>query len=369
MPRFTTATIDLTALANNVEVMRQHLAVGGEQRKIMAVVKADAYGHGVARISQFLQDKVDGFAVAFLEEALQLRALGIEIPILILEGPMSAEDVLAAHHANCWLQCHEKLHLQWLQAIDAQQRPNIWLKIDTGMHRLGIPIEQMPDVWLRYRALHSHIQVLATHLACADIAQSQHNQRQLSQFFAFCRDKQIPYSIANSAATIQLPEALGQWQRLGLALYGGAATKLPHTVQDQLQAVMTLQARIIGLRTIAAGQGVGYGQTWTATKTSQIATIAIGYADGYPRNLRTGTPVLIHGCQCPLVGRVSMDMACVDVSNIADKVTLNDTVTLWGPTLPAHRIADGFDSIDYELFTNLTSRVPRVYLPEVEDNH
>ena len=351
--RQTIATIDLAAIRHNFSQMAQ-LAPDSHT---IAVIKADAYGHGAEQVAKALADDVDAFAVAFIDEALLLRQQGVEQPILLLEGAMSMEDMRLAKQHGFWVMLHQSAHFDWLAALPSVQQPKIWIKIDTGMHRLGIPVEQAASLLTANQTLLDADTVLCSHLACGDEPDNPLNQQQISRLRQLSEQFGLALSVANSAGIANWPDSHGLWNRLGIALYGFAQ---PANQALNLVPAMTLRAPIIALRTIEAGESVGYAQTWRANRTTRIATVAIGYADGYPRHAQPGTPALLHRQRVPLVGRVSMDMLTFDVSDVAE-VQLGDTLELWGKNLSAEEVAGHASTISYELVTRMAMRVKRQF--------
>jgi alanine racemase len=359
--RNTIATINLSSIHANLDLLID-IADGS---KIIAVVKANAYGNGAVAVAQSIAKKVDVFAVAFLSEAQELHQAGINKPILILQGPhLEAEFYEGADLNLIWM-----LHSEW--QLDAylkysQEKPlsssnsSIWLKFDTGMHRLGLPIDSIQSLLTKYAAIIDETTALATHLANADEALQSNALAQIDTFLAAAEQANLPLCLANSAANIRFKQARRDYVRLGIAMYGST----PFGAIDNpisLQSVMTLEAQIIGLRTIAKGDTVGYGSIWRAARESRIATVAIGYADGYPRHAPTSTPAWCKGKLIPLVGRVSMDMLTFDVSDLK-QVEIGDVVQLWGNELPINDVAEHVGTIGYELMTRVSQRVPRHYL-------
>jgi alanine racemase len=357
MARATHAIIDLQALRQNYQKARQ-LAPHSKAR---AVVKANAYGHGMLRVAQALSHEADGLAVACVDEAVQLREAGLLLPILVLQGAYSAEETRTAQALDLELAVHHAQQIEWLEKIEASPALHVWVKVDSGMHRLGFAVEDVPAAVSRLRKLPQVDQLsLMSHFACADDPADKHNALQL-RMMSTLKPFGLPVSMANSAAVMTLPESHGQVIRPGIMLYG--ATPLMHKDGPDLGLlpVMTLQSEIIALHKVNAGDTVGYGGSWSAQRNSVIATVAIGYGDGYPRHAGSGTPVLIRGKKCPLAGRVSMDMITVDVTDLVD-VQLADKVTLWGTGLSADTIARHAGTIAYELFCQVTSRVRFKYL-------
>lgn len=362
MPRPTRLTIDLRALAANAQWVRS-LAQG---QRVMAAVKANAYGHGLIACANVLQPLVEAFAVACCEEATQLRQAGTTKPILVLEGPFDTADVIELTHLECWTVIHSREQLGWLrEAKTAGTNPPsaIWLKVDTGMHRLGVSPEDVSNITDELRSLGVVDIVLATHLAHAESPDAPLTCRQLQRWQQVAQDWEGELSLLNSAGLTEIGMSQAQqrsleWLRPGYMLYGGrtpsAGDKPPS------QAVMAFDSRIMAIRTVSVGETVGYGGHWIAQRTSQIATIPVGYGDGYPRTAENGTPVLVENRRCPLAGRVSMDMITVDVTD-CPAARVGSAVQLWGQELAVDEVARHANTIGYELLTRLPERVPRVF--------
>ncbi len=360
--RATQAHISLSALRHNVELVRQ-LAPAS---RLMAVVKADAYGHGALTMARALEPHVDALAVACIEEALELYESGITTPILLLQGVFEPQELELAASIGAWVNIHSKTQLGWLEAAHLQCPLQCWLKIDTGMHRLGIAPASTGDFYHRLEASANSqaSPVLSTHFASADGADRDFTLAQIQQFEQATVGLVAQRSAANSAGTLAFPEAHYEWIRPGYMLWGNSPFgTAPHEHADQLRPVMTLQSVVTAVRDVPAGEQVGYSGHWRADRPSRIATVTAGYGDGYPRTARNGTPVLVNGQRCPLAGRVSMDMLTVDVTDIGPVVP-GDPVTLWGEGLPAAEVAACADTIGYELLTRMPARPPRVIRDE-----
>ncbi len=354
MSRQTRAIIHPSALQHNYVRLQPSLP-----SRTIAVIKADAYGHGAVTVAKALTDLCECFAVAICDEVRPLREAGIAQPVVVLEGPHDVQDCLSAKTSNSILVVHNRVQLDWLSNLPPHQRPVVWLKVDTGMHRLGFSVEDAIQVLNTHAWLHEQACVLVTHFACADEPDNPFNTTQFEEFSRIAEKTKMPICMANSAATLTHPEQWGTWCRLGIGIYG--ATPLANTSSQELdlQAAMTLQAEVIGIHRIKEGETVGYSRAWTAPRDSIIATVGIGYADGYPRHCPTGTPVVVNGQRARLVGRVSMDMITIDVTDIPG-VTLQDKVELWGRQLPVDEVATCAGTISYELTTRVSTRVPRV---------
>lgn len=357
MARANQARLDLGALRHNLEHTRA-LAPGC---RVMCVVKANGYGHGAATVSRVLAPLADALAVACIEEALELRESGIDAPILLLEGVFEAAELPVAASQNFWVMIDNLQQLAWLEAARLSAPVTCWLKIDTGMHRLGVAPEQALQAHQRLSrcANRAGELVTCTHFASADDLDSAQTNEQMDRFEALTAALPGPRSAANSPGILGWPRSHYDWIRPGYMLYGNSPFATAHPNAASLRPVMTLCSSVISLRDVAPGETVGYSATWTAQRPSRIATISIGYGDGYPRLAGNGTPVLVKGQRAPLAGRVSMDMITVDVTDL-DGVEIGDEVVLWGEGLPAREIAACANTIGYELTTRMPARTPRV---------
>jgi alanine racemase len=363
MSRPTSAIIDLQALRENF-LLAQKLA---PKAKSMPMVKANAYGHGMVEIANGLADSAPAFGVACIEEALTLRKANIKQPILLLEGPHSADEVGLAEKHGFWLMLENHNQLQAVLSAQLTTAITVWIKLDTGMHRLGFQPEDASRVFEQLSKSSNVAKdiVLATHFACADDLESDFTDRQLQCFESAINtldNAGTLTSLANSAAILGWPRIQDDWQRPGYMLYGASPFSEPQENAEKLKQVMHFQSAVISIRHIRAGESVGYTANWTAQRNSTIATVAVGYGDGYPRHAPNGTPVLINGVKCPLVGRVSMDMITVDITDLNSEVEIGADVTLWGPELLVTEVAEHCGTIGYELLTRMPARVPRIYI-------
>jgi alanine racemase len=363
MSRPTSAIIDLQALRENFS-LAQKLAPNA---KSMPMVKANAYGHGMLEVATALADSAPAFGVACIEEALALRKANIKQPILLLEGPHSADEIGIAEQYGFWLMLENHNQLQAVLSAQLSTAITVWIKLDTGMHRLGFQPENASYVYKQLSESPNVAEdiVLATHFAFADNLDNDFTRQQLCNFEVALNDIDQPNllkSLANSAAILDWPEVKDDWQRPGYMLYGASPFSEPQENAEQLKQVMHFQSAVISIRTIATGESVGYTANWTAERPSTIATIAVGYGDGYPRHAPNGTPVLINGVKCPLVGKVSMDMITVDITDLNDEVEIGADATLWGPQLSVTEVAEYCGTIGYELLTRMPARVPRIYI-------
>lgn len=356
MSRGTKAVINLAALNHNLANIRR-LA---PQARVWAVVKANAYGHGAVAVAQHLQPLVEGFAVATLDEGLELRDAGITTDLLLLEGVTSEGQTLVAAESAMDLVVHQPQQLCWLNGV-TQPGLRVWLKVDTGMHRLGLPLAQLPDMVAQLQQHPAQLRLgIMSHFASADEPDSASLAAQLQALPELQRQfPALAFSFANSAAICGLPNTQAHWVRPGIMLYGASPFAEQQAEALGLAPVMSLYAPVIALRSVAKGDAVGYGATWVAERDSVIATLAVGYADGYPRSAQTGTPVAINGQIAPLVGRVSMDLITIDVTGLS--VALGDLAQLWGDQVSVDRVAQMAATIGYELLTRRSLRVPLSY--------
>jgi len=362
------ARIDLAALRGNFAVLRR--AAPGS--RAFAVVKADAYGHGALRVAKSLSGVADGFAVARLGEAIELRDGGIEQPILLLEGVSGDHELGVALAAGLDLVVHEPGQIAMFRRLAAggahHPPPIVWLKADTGMNRLGFRPEAVLEARSQLLACGVALQDLRlmTHLARADEPGVDTTPAQLARLTSIVTAWQHQagsrpvVSIGNSAGALLWPAGQGDWIRPGIALYGVPPAAGPGS-GDGLTAVMTLSTEVIALREVPRGETVGYGGAWQAARDSKIAILAAGYADGLPRHLPSGAPVAFSTGRAPLAGRVSMDMIAVDVTDLP-VVLVGERAVLWGEGLPVETVAGWAGTIAYELLCAVAPRVPREYV-------
>ena len=363
MARPTVAIIDRQALRDNF-MLAQSLAPDSQS---MPMVKANAYGHGALEVCGTLADMAPAFGVACIEEAIALREAGVKQPILLLEGTFSKDEVAIAAQNDFWLMVENTNQKEAVLTASLDRPVIVWLGVDTGMHRLGFQPGEINTHFNELKTSNNvaETMVIASHFACADDLQSKATDEQLECFDQSVSSLDLSsghaFSLANSAGILAWPKSYRNWQRPGYMLYGNSPFSVNQENADQLKPVMTFESAIISVRHIAAGESVGYTANWTAQRASSIATITVGYGDGYPRQAPNGTPVLINGVRCPLVGRVSMDMITVDVTDL-DSVNIGDKATLWGPQLTVNEVAAFCDTIGYELLTRMPARVPRIYI-------
>lgn len=357
MPRPIHALIHTSALAHNLALAR-HAAPNS---KVWAVVKANAYGHGIERVFAPLS-QAHGFAVLDLNEAVQLRDLGWLGPILLLEGFFEPNDLitLAGYQLTPVIHSAEQLailesasnHLSALVMMPWY----VYLKCNTGMNRLGVKPVMLRTAYARLRALRFIKDItLMTHFACAD--EPLGIQAQLEQFAKATGSLPGARSLCNSAGVLRHPQAHADWIRPGIMLYGSSPFADASAESLDLQATQSLRSRLIAIQEVKAGEGVGYGYTFTAPRDMRIGVVACGYADGYPRHAPNGTPVLVDNLRCELAGRVSMDMITVDLTP-APQARVGSEVELWGQRLPIDEVAQCAGTVGYELMCALAARVP-----------
>lgn len=348
--------IDLNALKHNFRIVKTQ----APKSKVIAVIKGNAYGHDAVLVANTLVD-ADAFAVARLEEAVQLRTAGITKPILLLEGCFSSADLQIASEYELQTVIHCKEQLSDFQSHPLPKTMSVWLKIDTGMHRIGVRPNDVPTYvndLSNSMNLKGHVNFVS-HFYMADELTSPITHNQLETFITATAGYPGEKSLSNSAGTLYWSDAHFDWIRPGIALYGISPRADSHGQKEGLLPVMTLKTQLIAVREHKAGEIIGYGGNWVAREDTKIGVIAMGYGDGYPRTAPNGTPVYINGRRVPIAGRVSMDMMTVDLGAAStDKV--GDEVVLWGKELPAEIVAQHVGTIAYELVIKMTNRVKRI---------
>ncbi|MGJ7614168.1 MULTISPECIES: alanine racemase [unclassified Variovorax] len=359
MPRPILATVHTDALRHNLERARRSAL----DARVWAVVKANAYGHGIERVYEGLRG-ADGFALLDLAEAERVRALGWRGPVLLLEGVFDARDLELCSRLDLWHTVHCDEQIDMLAAHKTLKPQRVFLKMNSGMNRLGFTPERFGSAWTRLNALTQVDEIsLMTHFSDADGARG--IAHQLEAFERVTRDLPGERSIANSAATLRHPELTrGDWVRPGIVLYGSAPDFPEHDAAHwQLRPTLTLATQLISVQTLKAGDTIGYGSSFTAEGPLTIGVAAVGYADGYPRHCGTGTPVLVNGVRTRMVGRVSMDMITVDLTDVPG-ARFGSEVTLWGKStktgtvLPIDEVARAAGTVGYELMCAVAPRVP-----------
>lgn len=345
------ARISIGAMAHNLRVARSH---AGEAR-VFAVVKANAYGHGLSRARRAFA-AADGFAVLTLEEAANLRLMGVEQPILMLEGLFGADELATCAELDLWPVLHHAAQLDWLEQRPPTRPLQVFLKFDSGMHRLGFPLAEHAAVVARARSLPGVAGLtLMTHFAQAD--EPVGVDWQLQPFLRELAGYGLPWTSANSPALLRHPQTCGAWVRPGLMLYGASPFADATAVELGLRPAMTLQSELIAVQNLQPGEGVGYGQLFRAERPMRVGIVACGYADGYPRHAPTGTPVWVAGRLTRTLGRVSMDMLCVDLADNSE-ACVGSPVELWGERVPVDAVAAAAGTSSYELLCALAPRVP-----------
>lgn len=344
------ASISLSALRHNLDVVRRYAPTS----QVMAVVKASGYGHGLLNVAQGLT-AANGFAILGLNEAIQLREAGYRQRLLMLEGVFSADELpeVSAHGIDVVV--HHREQIAMLKSSQLAKPISVFLKMNTGMNRLGFAPSAFAEAYALLNDCASVKSITAmTHFANAD--QAHGIQRSMSRFQATLGHLPLEQSLANSAAILLHPQSHAHWVRPGIMLYGGTPVSNQTAETFGLKPVMTLSSEIISVQTLAKGDGVGYGQTFVAESNMTVGVVACGYADGYPRHAPTGTPIAVNGKLTRTLGRVSMDMLCVDLTDVPE-ATVGTKVELWGAQVPVDAVADACGTIGYELMCAVSPRV------------
>ena len=353
------AVLNIDAAKHNLAQVRKH----APHAKIMAVIKANGYGHGLLRIAQALKP-VDAFAVARVDEGIRLRQAGIKTPITVLEGFSCNEELDELIRYQLDAVVHSSCQLEIFAQRPEKNQLSIWLKMDTGMNRLGFKPAEFNTVYAQLQdcAIVKQPINLMTHLANADIKTDDSSSDQISLFKDTLNKLQLntvsinELSIANSAGILAWPSAITDWVRPGVMLYGISPFADSTGSQLNLKPIMSLHSRLIAVKQLSKGDKVGYAGTWICPEDTNLGVVAIGYGDGYPRYAKAGTPVLVNGQRVPLIGRVSMDMITVDLGS-QPNAKAGDPVTLWGEDLAVEEIAQYADTIPYTLVCGITQRV------------
>ena len=348
------AYIDLAALKNNLNKIKQMAS----HSKILAMVKGNAYGHQAVPIAQALDGKVEVFGVACLDEAVKLHDAGIKTPVVILKGFFDSDDLAIIQRFNFETVIHNDQQIGILAKTKLTHPLKVWLKIDTGMRRLGFPLTEVKGAYQRLMAndLIAKPLRLMTHFSDADDIAKNKTNEQTELFFAAVKGLEGEHCLANSSAILNWEKTRVAWVRPGITLYGVSPVASLVAEKLGLIPVMTMTSRIITIHNLKKGDAVGYGSTWVCPCDMRVGIVDIGYGDGYPRVIKNGAPVLLHGKRCPLIGRVAMDMINLDLRN-HPQAKIGDEVVLWGKGLPIEEVASFTDTVSYELFCRLTSRV------------
>lgn len=349
MTRPIAATIDASALRRNLQVVRAH----APRARVMAVIKANAYGHGLLRVAEALRE-ADGFGVVDIAAGCALRGMGHAHPVVLLEGFFEARELEEIAVCRLTPVVHQSEQVEMLEQRHERKPTEVFLKINTGMNRLGFHVREVPRAIERLTAAGVRKITLMTHFARAD--EEDGVAEQLDRFEAVAAAYAFPRSLANSAGILRHPATHADWVRPGIMLYGASPCADIDAATFGLSPAMTLSSEITSVRDIEPGEAVGYGGTFVAPRRMRIGVVAGGYADGYPRHAPTGTPVLVEGVRCGTVGRVSMDMLCVDLTDVPN-ARIGSRVTLWGRGLSVDEVAAAAGTIGYELLCALAPRV------------
>lgn len=355
MSRPARALLDARALQHNFERVRHYAG----EAKVMAIIKANAYGHGLTWAARTLKD-ADAFGVASIEEGIELRKAGITQPICLLEGFFQNAELPLLQQHRLSPVIHHESQLWDLEHCELDLRLDVWLKIDTGMHRLGFPLAHAAQALARLKACAAVGQVrVLSHFANADNTFDPATRTQTEAFLGLLKGETLERSLANSAGVVAWPQSRLEWVRPGIMLYGVSPLIGRSTKVLDLQPVMTLMSALISVQRLPKGATVGYGGDWLCPEDMRVGVVAIGYGDGYPRQMKPGAPVLLNGERVPLIGRVSMDMITVDLRT-QPEAKVGDPVVLWGRDLPVEEVAAHADTIGYTLLCGVTPRIPRL---------
>ncbi len=359
MSRPTIAILSKKNLLHNVATLRQKIG----SAKIIAMVKSNAYGHGIRSVAMRLEGYVDMFGVASIDEALILRKVGITTPILLMEGVFDRDEFEIAAEHNFHVVFHDQQQIEWLATSDLTQPLNAWIKINTGMGRLGFSLD---DALIFYNQLITHPLInkpirMLSHFACSDDKNNPLNAKQITLFTEYIRPIESEFSLCNSAAIFNFPDHHYNYVRPGIALYG--ISPLPATSGKSLglKPVMTFKTKLISTKIMQKGSAIGYGARYICPETMLVGVVACGYGDGYPISARDGTPLLVNDIICPLIGRVSMDMIMVDLRNYP-QAHVGDSVVLWGEGLPLEQVAPHTSEIVWNMLTNIQLRVKFIWI-------
>ncbi|MBS0185523.1 MAG: alanine racemase [Proteobacteria bacterium] len=354
MSRTATAILSTENLLHNLTVIKEKV----KGAKIIAMVKANAYGHGIRSVALRLDKHVDMLGVASIDEAMALRKIGVNAPILLSEGIFEPNELLVAATEKFHVVFHNELQVEWLEKASLPLPLEAWIKINTGMGRLGFELEQAKKFYKRIMdssSIVSPVKVMS-HFACSDDKDHPLNQQQIHLFKDFIKDIQSEFSLCNSGGIFNFPEYHYDYVRPGLALYG-ISPLLGKSAQDlNLKPVMTLQTSLISTQVFKKGSSVGYGARYQCPEDMPVGIIAFGYGDGYPITAQDGTPILVNNIECSLIGRVSMDMIAVDLRH-CPHAKIGDPVVLWGADLPLERVVSHTSNITWDLLTGVQNRV------------
>ena len=356
------ARINLEAIQHNLRLAKAHAGTAN----VLAVIKADAYGHGLEAVAKFLQQDTDEFGVASIDDVIRLRNIGIQHAITCLSGFYHQDELSLFVQHNATAVVYDESQLENLRTFPNEKGTlKVWLKIDTGMGRLGFHITDVERIVAElYQLKGVELLGILTHFANSDVPEDNKNQQQLDLFINTIIQlksaySDLKFSTSNSAATLSRTDCMFDLIRPGIMLYG-VSPIIDQTAEDlDLSPAMTFESELISVREVKKDSTVGYGCKWRAPNDIQVGVVAVGYGDGYPRHAPTGTPVLVNGQRTQLIGRVSMDLISIDLSQMNAKV--GDKVTLWGEGLPIEEIAASAGTISYELLCGVTNRVQKIF--------
>jgi alanine racemase len=356
MSRPARALLDAGALKHNLQQVRRH----APRARVMAVVKANGYGHGLVWVARTLGESADAFGVSSLEEAQLLRAAGISRPICLLEGFFTADELPRIAEQRLEPVVHQPDQLKALASAPVSPKLTVWVKVDTGMHRLGFLPAAVPEVLKQLHNMPAVASVrLMSHFARAEFPDDAVTRSQIDSFLSLSRGSGLETSLANSAGILAWPDSHLDWVRPGIMLYGASPLEHRSAAALDLRPVMTLESALIAVQARKKGDAIGYGGDWRCPEDMPVGVAAIGYGDGYPRHAPPGTPVLLNGRRVETVGRVSMDMITLDLRS-QPQAKPGDPVVLWGRGLPVEEVAEKAGTLSYELLCHVTERVPRV---------
>ncbi|MCR4302482.1 MAG: alanine racemase [Sulfuricaulis sp.] len=356
MSRPARALLDAGALKHNLQQARLH----AKTSRVMAVVKANGYGHGLAWVARTLGESADAFGVSSVEEAMQLRQAGVTRPICLLEGFFSTDDLSLLSRERLEPVIHHDGQIKALAVASKDLQLTVWLKVDTGMHRLGYQPATALNALNQLRVIPAVTNIrLMSHFARAEFPGDGVTRSQINDFANVCRNLGLEKSIANSAGILAWPSSHLDWVRPGIMLYGASPLREKDAASLGLKPVMTLESALIAVHARKKGDALGYGGDWYCPEDMLVGVAAIGYGDGYPRHAPPGTPVLVNGRRVTSVGRVSMDMIMLDLRSLP-QAKVGDPVVLWGRGLPVEEVAESAGTLSYELLCHVTARIPRV---------
>ena len=360
MSRAAKITVDLDAIRHNYRLARSLNTAGNA----VAIIKANAYGHNAVKVAKALEAEADAFGVACIEEAVELVDAGIQKPVLLLEGYFEVSELDYISEHGLWCAVHSLAQIEQIAAANLKKPITVWLKMNSGMNRLGVHPNDYQAAFKRLEQLDNVSDiVMMTHFASSDELDKTTTDEQLAVFNKATEGLDAPHCLANSAAVLAWEDARRDWMRPGLMLYGATPFTVTQEQADKLIPAMTLTSEIIAVRDVQPGERVGYAGNFCAEQPTRVATVALGYADGYPRHAVTGTPVWINGHRSRIIGRVSMDMLGIDITGIPD-ADVGTEVEFWGKHVTAAEVAPYCDTIPYTLFSLITARVHKHYINE-----